>query len=152
MFPFNVRVYGILIDSSKRVLVADEFIRGHFVTKFPGGGLEYGEGTRDCLKREFLEETGLDVTIGEHIYTTDFYQQSAFNPNDQIISIYYQVNAAESGSLQTQTTVFNFEPSAISDPQGEAEVFRWIDWNDFNSNNLTLPIDKVVANILKKKI
>ena len=152
MFPFNVRVYGILIDSSKRVLVADEFIRGHFVTKFPGGGLEYGEGTRDCLKREFLEETGLDVTIGEHIYTTDFYQQSAFNPNDQIISIYYQVNAAESGSLQTQTTVFNFEPSAISDPQGEAEVFRWIDWNDFNSNNLTLPIDKVVADLLKKKI
>ena len=152
MFPFNVRVYGILIDSSKRVLVADEFIRGHFVTKFPGGGLEYGEGTRDCLKREFLEETGLDVTIGEHIYTTDFYQQSAFNPNDQIISIYYQVNTAESGSLQTQTTVFNFEPSAISDPQGEAEVFRWIDWNDFNSNNLTLPIDKVVADLLKKKI
>ena len=152
MFPFNVRVYGILIDSSKRVLVADEFIRGHFVTKFPGGGLEYGEGTRDCLKREFLEETGLDVTIGEHIYTTDFYQQSAFNPNDQIISIYYQVNAAESGSLQTQTTVFNFEPSAISDPQGEAEVFRWIDWNDFNSNILTLPIDKIVADLLKKKI
>ena len=152
MFPFNVRVYGILIDSSKRVLVADEFIRGHFVTKFPGGGLEYGEGTRDCLKREFLEETGLDVTIGEHIYTTDFYQQSAFNPNDQIISIYYQVNTAESGSLQTQTTVFNFEPSAISDPQGEAEVFRWIDWNDFNSNILTLPIDKLVADLLKKKI
>ena len=152
MFPFNVRVYGILIDSSKRVLVADEFIRGHFVTKFPGGGLEYGEGTRDCLKREFLEETGLDVTIGEHIYTTDFYQQSAFNPNDQIISIYYQVNTAESGSLQTQTTVFNFEPSAISDPQGEAEVFRWIDWNDFNSNILTLPIDKIVADLLKKKI
>ena len=149
MFPFNVRIYGILIDSSKRVLVADEFIRGHFVTKFPGGGLEYGEGTRDCLKREFLEETGLDVTIGEHIYTTDFYQQSAFNPNDQIISIYYQVNAAESESLQTQTTLFNFEPSAISDPQGEAEVFRWIDWNDFNSNNLTLPIDKLVANLLK---
>ena len=152
MYPFNVRVYGILIDSSKRVLVADEFIRGHFVTKFPGGGLEYGEGTRDCLKREFLEETGLDVTIGEHIYTTDFYQQSAFNPNDQIISIYYQVNTAESGSLQTQTTVFNFEPSAISDPQGEAEVFRWIDWNDFNSNILTLPIDKLVADLLKKKI
>ena len=152
MYPFNVRVYGILIDSSKRVLVADEFIRGHFVTKFPGGGLEYGEGTRDCLKREFLEETGLDVTIGEHIYTTDFYQQSAFNPNDQIISIYYQVNTAESGSLQTQTTVFNFEPSAISDPQGEAEVFRWIDWNDFNSNILTLPIDKIVADLLKKKI
>ena len=145
-----MRIYGILIDSSKRVLVADEFIRGHFVTKFPGGGLEYGEGTRDCLKREFLEETGLEVTIGEHIYTTDFYQQSAFNPKDQIISIYYQVIAAEPINLQTQITVFNFEPAAISNPLGEAEVFRWIEWKNFNSSCLTLPIDKLVANLLKK--
>lgn len=69
---FNVRVYGILLDNEKRLLVSDEFIRGAYITKLPGGGLEFGEGTRDCLKREFKEETGLDVTIGEHIYTTDF--------------------------------------------------------------------------------
>src|SRR5215471_7117028 len=86
---FTIRVYGILFDENKRVLLSDEFIRGDYFTKFPGGGMEFGEGTRDCLHREFKEETGLDVTVGEHIYTTDYYQQSAFNPNDQIISIYY---------------------------------------------------------------
>src|SRR3954464_7827479 len=91
MFRFNIRVYGLLINDKKQVLVSDEYIRGGYYTKFPGGGLEFGEGTRDCLKREFMEEMNLDVAVGEHLYTTDFYQMSAFNPKLQIISIYYYV-------------------------------------------------------------
>ena len=35
------------------------------------------------------------VTIGDHIYTTDFFQVSAFNPNHQIISVYYFVHCAD---------------------------------------------------------
>src|SRR3954447_10752767 len=92
---FSIRVYGILRDSKNRVLVSDEYIRGNYYTKFPGGGLELGEGTRDCLKREFKEEMNLEVEVGEHIYTTDYYQVSAFNPAHQIISIYYFVKALE---------------------------------------------------------
>ena len=88
---FTIRVYGILINENKQVLVSDEFIRGNYYTKFPGGGLELGEGTRDCLKREFKEEMNLDVQVEDHIYTTDYFQMSAFNPDDQIISIYYFV-------------------------------------------------------------
>ncbi len=61
----TVRVYGLLFDKNRRLLVSDEFIRGDYFTKFPGGGLELGEGTRDCLRREFKEETNLDVTIGD---------------------------------------------------------------------------------------
>ena len=49
---FNIRVYGILINDKKQVLVSDEFIRGSYYTKFPGGGLEYGEGLIEALKRE----------------------------------------------------------------------------------------------------
>ena len=69
-FRFNIRVYGVLINKHKQVLVSDEFIRGQYFTKFPGGGLEFGEGTRDCLKREFQEEMNLEVAVGDHIYTT----------------------------------------------------------------------------------
>ncbi|MDB5190619.1 MAG: hypothetical protein JWQ96_182 [Segetibacter sp.] len=148
---FNIRVYGILMDSYKRVLLADEFIRGMYVTKFPGGGLEFGEGTRACLKREFMEETGLEVTIGEHLYTTDYYQQSAFKPNDQIISIYYLVTTAEPINLATKTTLFNFEPHQLADPKGESEVFRWVAFNDLNENCVTLPIDKIVVTLTKEK-
>ena len=147
---FNVRVYGILLDNENRLLVSDEFIRGAYITKLPGGGLEFGEGTRDCLKREFKEETGLDVTIGEHIYTTDFFQISAFNQKDQIISIYYYVHSNEPVHLSTKTTAFDFAPEQISDPNGETEVFRWIEWKDLHAGDMTLPIDKVVVELLKK--
>ncbi len=93
MYLFNVRVYGILLGDSGQILVSDEFIRGNYYTKFPGGGLEFGEGTRDCLKREFKEEINLEVEIGDHIYTADSLQLSAFNPDRRIISIYYYPRA-----------------------------------------------------------
>ena len=54
MNRFNIRVYGLLINEQKQVLVSDELIRGSYITKFPGGGLEFGEGTRNCLQREFM--------------------------------------------------------------------------------------------------
>ena len=71
MNRFNIRVYGILLNEKQELLVSDEFIRGAYITKFPGGGLEFGEGTRDCLAREFMEEMGLRVEIGEAYYRSD---------------------------------------------------------------------------------
>ncbi len=153
MFRFNIRVYGILKDSGNRVLVSDEFIRGEYFTKLPGGGLEFGEGTRDCLKREFMEETGLEVMIGDHIYTTDHFQLSAFNKEHQIISIYYWVHpATEPIALETKTKLFDFLPEQVADPNGECEVFRWIDWNDLSGETMSLPIDKIVINLVKQTV
>lgn len=149
MALFNIRVYGILIDHNKRVLVSDEFISRKFYTKLPGGGLEIGEGTRDCLKREFKEETGLDVEIGAHIYTTDFFQISAFNNKDQIISIYYWVHASDISGLITKTEPFDFEPNQIDNSNIESEVFRWVEWNELTEDTMSLPIDKVVIQLLK---
>lgn len=147
----TVRVYGIIITDDKKVLVSDEFIRGAYITKFPGGGLEIGEGTRDCLKREIKEELFIDSEIGDHLYTTDFYQQSAFNTAHQIISIYYYVKPLETILLPFKTTPFDFEPHQVADPKGESEVLRLIDWNNFNEETVTLPIDKVVARMLKER-
>ena len=146
---YTVRVYGILLDDNSRILVSDEFIRGDYFTKFPGGGLELGEGTRDCLKREFKEETGLDVIVGDHIYTTDYFQQSAFNAFDQIISIYYFVQAEGLNELQVKTKVFDFELHQIADPQGQSEVLRWIEWDELTEDSVSLPIDKLVVCLLK---
>ena len=146
----NLRVYGILMDDDKRVLVSDEFIRGSYFTKFPGGGMEFGEGTRDCLKREFKEETNLDVTIGDHIYTTDFFQMSAFNPAHQIVSIYYFVHTSGLAHLATKTALFDFEPHQVADVTACAEVFRWVEWNVLNEESVSLPIDKMVVKMLKQ--
>ena len=148
---FNIRVYGILQNAVGDVLVSDEFIRGNQYTKFPGGGLEFGEGTRDCLKREFLEEMQLKVHITDHIYTTDFFQMSAFNPEHQIISIYYRVEALEEIRVPLRTRLFDFDEGQmeIYRKTGETETFRFITWNSFSPDSVSLPIDKVVAGILK---
>ncbi|HEY0897744.1 MAG TPA: NUDIX hydrolase, partial [Sphingobacteriaceae bacterium] len=50
-YPFNVRVYGLLINHRQEILISDEEEYGVRFTKFPGGGLEYGEGLLDGLKR-----------------------------------------------------------------------------------------------------
>src|SRR5215212_369920 len=113
MSQFNIRAYGILINEQQKVLVSDEFIRGSYFTKFPGGGLEFGEGTRDCLKREFMEEMGLNVKVGDHIYTTDFFQISAFNSSHQIISIYYFAKALEPITCSIRTSVFDFDSNQL---------------------------------------
>ncbi len=148
---FNIRVYGILINDEKQVLVSDEFIRGSYYSKFPGGGLELGEGTRECLKREFKEEMNLNVEVGEHIYTTDFFQISAFNQSHQIISIYYFVKALEEIQVPLRLKEFDFDEDQlyIYEKENEIETFRFIDWDLFSADSVTLPIDKIVAGIIK---
>jgi ADP-ribose pyrophosphatase YjhB (NUDIX family) len=146
---FNVRVYGILIEKNQ-VLVSDEYIRGGYYTKFPGGGLEQGEGTRDCLKREFREEMNLEVETGSHFYTTDFYQQSAFRPEDQIISIYYFVRPLEPIRFPLIHTPFDFteDQLKIYKERSEIETFRFINLENISEEDVTLPIDKIVVRLL----
>jgi ADP-ribose pyrophosphatase YjhB (NUDIX family) len=148
---FNIRVYGILIHEGDKVLVSDEFIRGNYYTKFPGGGLEFGEGTRDCLIREFMEEMNLKVEVQEHLYTTDFFQMSAFNPEHQIVSIYYKVKALEEIRVPLREQPFSFDETqmAIYHQTGETETFRLIPMKDFDASVVHLPIDKVVADLVK---
>ena len=153
MFRFNIRVYGVLINDQKQVLVADELIRGKYYTKFPGGGLEFGEGTRDCLKREFIEEMNLKVEVGEHLYTTDYFQVSAFNPDHQILSIYYLVTPLEAIAVRLSDKVFDFDETQMDfyKQRNEIESFRYIDWNDLSEDSVTLPIDKIVVRLLKER-
>ncbi|MDB5206181.1 MAG: hypothetical protein JWR72_1256 [Flavisolibacter sp.] len=154
MPQLNLRVYGILINENNELLVSDEYIRGSFFTKFPGGGLEYGEGTRDCLKREFMEEMNLKVEVGDHIYTTDFFQLSAFNANDQIISIYYFVKPLEEISVPLRDKLFDFDEAQMKlyEVYKEIETFRFIPWNDLSEDSVSLPIDKIVVRMLKEKL
>lgn len=151
---FTIRVYGILINELQQVLVSDEYIRGNYYTKYPGGGLEIGEGTRDCLRREFMEELNLKIAVGDHIYTTDIYQQSAFNPADQIISIYYFVKVLEPIKVPLKTLPFDFDEKELAkyNLTKQIETFRFIDWQNFSSDAVTLPLDKIVALQLKNKM
>jgi ADP-ribose pyrophosphatase YjhB (NUDIX family) len=135
-FPFNVRVYGALICDG-HILLSHEVIRDFAFTKLPGGGLEFGEGTADALKREFFEETGLEVEITDHLYTTDFFQVSAFNSDHQIISIYYSVRA------KTLNQICDIK--ALE----ENQRFEWKQLAELSEIDFTFPIDKRMVGMLK---
>lgn len=139
---FNIRVYGILINEKNEVLISDERRHGNSFTKFPGGGLEWGEGTIECLKREFVEELGIAIEVNDLFYCTDFFQQSAFRENDQLISIYYKVSYSQINTL-------NFAKYNLP-LLGDMEKFRWISLDKIYSNDFTFPIDKHVADLLSK--
>jgi 8-oxo-dGTP diphosphatase len=147
MQQFNIRVYGLFINDHNEIMVSDEWIKGNKITKFPGGGLEIGEGTRECLLREFLEEMDLKIAVGDHFYTTDFYQKSAFNPEHQIISIYYKVKALEPLKVDLKKQPFDFDAAALLkyEAMQQIEVFRFIPLSILQVNDLTLPIDRVVV-------
>lgn len=142
---FNVRVYGILINEHAQVLVTDEFRYGNRITKFPGGGLQFGEGTIDCLKRECLEELGRDIDVKEHFYTTDFFQRSAFNEKHQVISIYYFISMKDSQNIAVKQIPFDFD----HEEEG-AQTFRWLDLDSLSENDFTFPIEKRVAERLRQ--
>lgn len=127
------------------MLVSDEYIKGHHITKFPGGGLEFGEGSKDCLIREFREELDLEIAVTDHFYTTDFFVHSAFDTNSQVISIYYLVDTSNPSSFKTSEKLFDYEKK-----EG-AQSFRWIDIQKITDNDFTLIIDKKVGELLQRK-
>lgn len=142
---FNVRVYGLLINEHNQILLADEEVKGYQFTKFPGGGLEFGEGLREALKREFMEECYTEIQVGEHFYTTDFFVKSAFN-DSQIISVYYKVDLVSTLNITAKTELFDF--TGVTD---ELLAFRWRDLDDLQPEDVTFPIDQHVVELLKKQ-
>lgn len=138
---FNIRVYGILFNDRGEVLIADERRNGISFTKFPGGGLEWGEGLKECLKREFLEELGIDITINELFYCTDFFVESVWNKNDQLISIYFNIDYAHKNELIFPEYTLPFTV--------DIEKFRWVKKSELTDEMFTYPIDKYVGEVIK---
>lgn len=133
---FTIRVYGICIRDG-HVLLCEEGHEDFRFVKFPGGGLEFGEGLHDALKREFEEE--LDTRFGhaELFYVNEFFQASAFDAQTQVVSVYYLIHS------------LNPEPSAYKmEMRGGIPYelkFIWKPLEELDEYTLTFPIDRKVA-------
>ncbi|MFO7862525.1 MAG: NUDIX hydrolase [Salinivirgaceae bacterium] len=143
---FNIRVYGIVFNSYGEILLTDEYRLSQKMTKFPGGGLEQGEGTIDCLHREFMEEMNQPIASISHFYTTDFYQKGWFFEHMQLISIYYLVELQMPLQFKISEKAFDFD---ISDENPQS--FRWASLDSLRPSDLTFPIDKKVLEMLQKE-
>lgn len=143
---FNIRVYGIHINQANEVLLADEYQLDTRMTKFPGGGLKFGEGPADCLKREAIEELGQEIDIIRHFYTTDFFQKALYYDDHQLISIYYLMKFKRSVRFKISTKAFDFP----EDKNGNIS-FRFLPVEKLKSTDLTFPIDRIVATMIIKE-
>lgn len=138
MKPFNVRVYALLEHNGK-VLVMHEPFQGKLIYKFPGGGLEFGEGTKDCLIREFKEELNLDVEITSHFYTQDFFVLNAFDPTEQVLLVYYKATITDKALANLKIL------------DADIEELLWIEPKQLKATKFTLEADKVVVDLYKKE-
>jgi 8-oxo-dGTP diphosphatase len=136
---FTVRVYGICINEFQQILLSDEKFDSYYFTKFPGGGLEYGEGTKDCLKRELKEEFNIEVQIIEHFYTTDFFQENAFKKGDQILSIYYWFKILTDVRIEVSE-----QRHKLNNELFQTQLLRWVPLKLLNKFSVDLPIDQIV--------
>ena len=143
---FVIRVYGLYVDINLGLLVSDEYVYNQSITKFPGGGLEFGEGPIDCLIREMKEEMDMTFEITDHFYTTDFFVESVFNKNIQVLSIYYLMKPVEELKVQLANKPFDFEKKVNG-----AQRFRFIPLSEISEISLTLIIDRKVAQMVKER-
>ena len=133
---FNIRVYALIILKNN-ILLSRELIQNELIYKFPGGGVELGEGIVDALQREAKEEMGQHLNHITHFYTTDFFQRSSFDSSEQLISIYFK--ASLSKNLNNRLKI----------PVKDQPVFEWKRLVDLDEENLHFPIDKKVLNMIK---
>ena len=133
---YNLRVYGLLRNEDK-ILITHENRAGMIMTKFPGGGLEMGEGLADCLVREFEEELKVTVSVGDLFYVNEFMQVSKFNAADQLISFYFWVHIEDLEEIPTQ--------EKIGELKKAQQIFQWKEISKLKPENFTFPIDKIVS-------
>lgn len=144
---FVIRVYAVIINENNEVLLSDEFQLGMMMTKFPGGGLEFGEGTIEGLRREIREEcNGQEIKNIFHFYTTDFFQKALFHENKQLLSIYYTAELENTMMFKISSNPFDFEQD-----KNTKQSFRWVKIKYLNEDEITFPIDKFVAGKLKQQ-
>ena len=144
MNQFNLRVYGFIINDNQELLLSDEYEFGTFFTKFPGGGVEHGEGILDALKRELKEELNVEVRSSECLYFNEFYQESQFHAKTQVTCFYYLVQFDTISHLGKEKYLIPFH-----EPQ---EKQRWKKITEINSVDLSFPIDQKALEELKRKI
>ena len=144
---FVIRVYAVIINERNEVLISDEYVLDKYMIKFPGGGLDWGEGTIDCLKREAMEEFGQEIEVTGHFYTTDYFQQAIFYKETQLFSIYYRAEFKEPIRFRISTQTFDFPPGVNG-----SQSFRWKPVHELDPEEFTFPIDKKVAQMLKHQL
>ena len=86
-YIFSYRVAGICIHNEKVLLHKAKGDEGY---AFPGGNVSFGETSAETLRREFMEEIGAEITVGELKWVGEIFFPLKGKPCHQIC-LYYPV-------------------------------------------------------------
>jgi 8-oxo-dGTP diphosphatase len=108
----RIRVCGICIIDNK-ILLANHSGLGLEKDFWnpPGGGLEFGEDIKTCLKREFIEETGLHIQVEELLFVNQF-----INLPLHAVELFFRVKTNDS------TLSLGY------DPEHDIQILKEIKW------------------------
>lgn len=124
---FRVGAKALVRSGDQVLLVRERREDGSTFWTLPGGGVEPGEALRDCLQREFLEELGCRVGVGQRIATCLYYHRTL--PNT--VTLY---------------SVFRTTPAGNPEPNPEEGIVEYAWRSPWDPPPTTLdPITRVLA-------
>lgn len=142
MKKFNLRVYGILKHEG-HVLISHESFRGFDFHKFPGGGVEWGEGLEETLQREFQEELSLSIEVEELLFLNRDFLPSKFFKEDQVVVFYFLIHTKKPLPKKYLKDQFIANEDDIK--------FKWAKLDESLIKWFSLPKDIEVAKLLVSK-
>jgi 8-oxo-dGTP diphosphatase len=83
----RLRVNGVLLEEDRILMIKHQMSGDRFFWNVPGGGMEYNSNTVDNLKREFLEETGLEISVNDLLCVHEF-----LKPPLHAVELYFEVS------------------------------------------------------------
>lgn len=66
----RIRV-AVILRREEEILLVQHHKGGATYWLLPGGGVEYGERLEACARRELIEETGLEIAVGDLVYVSE---------------------------------------------------------------------------------
>lgn len=116
----RIRVCGLCIVDDKILLINHSGITSADFWAPPGGGLNFGETAESCLKREFLEETGLTIAVEEFLFVCELIRHPL-----HAVELFFKARPTSS-ELKKGIDPEAGSPSII-------KAVKFMDWNEIQS-------------------
>jgi 8-oxo-dGTP diphosphatase len=127
----RIAMKGVIVKDGKVLVIREAATYGEGTQRgryhMPGGRVEIGESFEEALRREILEESGLEVTIEYPLYVGEWYPVIKDTPT-QIIGVFFVCTP------KTDKVVLSTEH----------DDFKWIDPKKRADYDIMDPEDKVI--------
>ena len=133
----RVRACGILIKDNAALLIKHNGIgeKGYLWAP-PGGGVDFGDTIEDTIKREFLEECNISVSVKHLMYIKEYIEHPL-----HAIELFYKIECADLSTLK-----IGFDPELKNNILAELSFLTKIQLQNENNKALHSVIQELINN------